>query len=172
MIHSSLLYLQECLFNEKCPLEFSPKNSLAAVLTHPIPQDTHGKGHMDFSLPKVKNVPGECKFSAAVHSYIWIYGLFVWFGVLLCSLPLKEGFDLLQSSVKNGNTWFIRIFSQQQWFPKCSFKAGGKKVEGELKLPDRFKTISTMAKILRCGYLWVDLRKRWVCSAKFDRGTP
>lgn len=59
---------------------------------------------MDFSLPRVKNVPGERKFSSEVHRYIGIYGLFVWFGVLLCSLPLKKGFDLQQFSVKNGNT--------------------------------------------------------------------
>lgn len=76
------------------PSSISPKEPAACCARTPHIPGHPQKGHVDVSLSPVKNVPNEYKFSAEVHRYIGIRGLFVWFGVLCCSLPLKQGFDL------------------------------------------------------------------------------
>lgn len=89
MLYSSLFYLQECVCNEKCPLEFASKNSLAVDMSCSLgdPQ----RGHMDFSMPWVKNIPVNVNF---LLKFLGILGSVVIFcGLEGCSVlcPLEEG---------------------------------------------------------------------------------
>lgn len=89
MLYSSLFYLQECVCNEKCPLEFPSKNSLAVDVSCSLgdPQTRH----MGFSLPWEKNTPVNVNF---LLKFLGVLGSVV----ILCGLescsalcPLEEG---------------------------------------------------------------------------------
>lgn len=89
MLYSSLFYLQECVCNEKCPLEFPSKNSLAVDVSCSLGDPRTGQ--YGFFTALSENYSCECKFSSEVLRYIGICGHFVWFGVILCSLPSGRG---------------------------------------------------------------------------------